>query len=66
MDRVGVEPTTSAYCILISFHNDGKIVQIPPAPSFFSPYAIALDLQGKFKEFSFSKNRTKLFSIFQK
>ena len=34
MDRVGVEPTTSAHSILSQSAIDGKLVQIPPSPFF--------------------------------
>ena len=38
MDRVGLEPTTSAHSILRQSAIDGKLVQIPPGP--FSVHAL--------------------------
>jgi hypothetical protein len=40
MDRVGVEPATSAHFILVQSDVDGKLVQIPPS-SFFCAYPVA-------------------------
>jgi hypothetical protein len=70
MDRVGFEPTTSDITFSIFSSSQlwmkNKLVRIPPGPSFFSSYAIALDLQGKVKELSFTKKQSQIILNFSK